>query len=188
MGCTLLIINFIIEVKGLGNMVKESKVVYYTVLDIEPIKLLIALTEEGICKIDFGINEETFFKWIQKNKTECNIVKDSKPFSLAAIQIEQYFKKEREVFTVKLDIIATQFQKKVYKEMQEIPYGGTVTYKQLAMNVGGQGYSRAVGNAANKNPIPIIIPCHRVIGSDGSLTGFGGGVDLKERLLQLEKR
>jgi O-6-methylguanine DNA methyltransferase len=169
-------------------MDKENKVVYYTVLDIEPIKLLIAATEEGICKIDFGIKEEFLLKWIQSNKPECKIVKDSKPFSLAAMQIEQYFKKKREIFTVKLDVIATQFQKKVYNEMLEIPYGGTVTYKHIAMNVGGQGYSRAVGNAANKNPIPIIIPCHRVIGSDGSLTGFGGGVDLKERLLKLEER
>ena len=81
----------------------------------------------------------------------------------------------------------TPFQRKVWSALEEIPYGRLVTYKQVAHRIGNPKAVRAVGGANGKNPIPIIVPCHRVIGSDGSLTGFGGGLDIKQRLIDLEK-
>ena len=82
----------------------------------------------------------------------------------------------------------TDFQNRVWRALQRIPYGGTISYKQLAEEVGSPKAVRAVGAANGANPIPIIIPCHRVIGKDGSLTGFGGGLKLKRKLLELESR
>lgn len=89
-------------------------------------------------------------------------------------------------FNLELDLRGTEFQRKVWNELLNIPYGETRTYKEMAKEVGSPRGFRAVGGALNKNPIPIIVPCHRVIGSNGELTGFAGGVRLKRRLLELE--
>ncbi|WP_363320921.1 methylated-DNA--[protein]-cysteine S-methyltransferase [Mahella sp.] len=105
----------------------------------------------------------------------------------AARQIEQYLKKERCSFELPLAPKGTIFQQKVWAALQTIPYGKTRSYKQVAEAIGQPKAFRAVGMACNKNPIAIIIPCHRVIGSNGSLTGYAGGVELKSRLLQLER-
>ncbi|MCP4340323.1 MAG: methylated-DNA--[protein]-cysteine S-methyltransferase [Desulfobulbaceae bacterium] len=80
----------------------------------------------------------------------------------------------------------TAFQKRVWQELQKIPFGQTTSYGEIAKRIGNSKASRAVGMANGKNPIPIIVPCHRVIGKDGSLTGFGGGLDIKKQLLKLE--
>ncbi len=85
-----------------------------------------------------------------------------------------------------LEIIGTNFQKKVWDELTKIPYGATISYGELANRVGDKNKMRAVAAANGANPIPIIIPCHRVIGADGSLTGYGGGLDVKQKLLELE--
>lgn len=103
-------------------------------------------------------------------------------------QIEEYFKGERQTFDIKLSVQGTVFQKKVWEELQKIPYGKTATYKDIAKNIGNKNASRAVGMANNKNPIAIIIPCHRVIGSNGNLTGYAGGINIKKYLLDLEKQ
>ena len=89
-------------------------------------------------------------------------------------------------FNLKLDLIGTKFQKLVWRELIKIPYGGTVTYADIARRVGRSKASRAVGRAVAENPIPIIIPCHRVISSDGSIGGYSFGVKIKEFLLELE--
>lgn len=102
-------------------------------------------------------------------------------------QLQEYFAGERKVFTVPLDFIGTPFQKLVWQAMMEIPYGQTRTYGQLAMQIDHPTASRAVGAANGKNPISIIGPCHRVIGSSGKLTGYAGGLEVKQRLLQLER-
>ena len=109
-------------------------------------------------------------------------------FKKVLIQLEAYFKGELTRFDLKLKIQGTQFQKTVWQELVKIPYGETISYGELAKKIQNPKASRAVGMANNKNPIPIIIPCHRVIGKDGSLTGFGGGLETKEKLLNLEKR
>ena len=97
-------------------------------------------------------------------------------------QLEEYFKSERQTFDIRLSAQGTDFQKTVWKELQKIPYGKTATYKDIAKNIGNKNASRAVGMANNKNPIAIIIPCHRVIGSNGNLTGYAGGINIKKYL------
>ncbi|MFK4784657.1 methylated-DNA--[protein]-cysteine S-methyltransferase [Fusobacterium sp. MFO224] len=103
-------------------------------------------------------------------------------------QLDEYFSGKRECFDLTLNFKGTQFQKKVWKALLNIPYGKTKTYKEIAIEVGSPRAYRAVGSANNKNPIPIIIPCHRVIGSNGKLVGFAGGINLKEKLLNLEQK
>ncbi len=109
-------------------------------------------------------------------------------FLKAIDQLDAYFKGELTKFDIELDIQGTDFQKKVWQELVKIPYGETLSYGELAKRIGNPKASRAVGMANGKNPISIIVPCHRVIGKNGSLTGFGGGLDAKKTLLDLEKR
>ncbi|NTW96016.1 MAG: methylated-DNA--[protein]-cysteine S-methyltransferase [Erysipelotrichaceae bacterium] len=106
----------------------------------------------------------------------------------ASIQLNEYALGKRKTFDLKLDPKGTVFQKKVWIAMREIPYGETKTYGDLARAVGSPKGFRAVGGACNRNPIAIVQPCHRVVGSDGKLTGFFGGLDLKQKLLDFEKR
>lgn len=103
-----------------------------------------------------------------------------------ARQLEEYFARTRKVFTVKLDFAGTDFQRKVWHALLTIPFGETRSYGQIAKQIGQPNAVRAVGAANGQNPIPIIAPCHRVIGSTGKLTGFGGGLPVKAHLLSLE--
>ena len=104
----------------------------------------------------------------------------------AKIQLMEYFQGKRKQFELKLRPEGTAFQRSVWKEMEKIPYGKTRSYKDIAEALGDARKARPVGGAANKNPLPLVIPCHRVVGTNGSLTGFGGGVDVKKYLLELE--
>ena len=104
----------------------------------------------------------------------------------AFTQLKEYFKRKRKEFDLQLDIIGTDFQKKVWKELMKIPYGQTISYNLLAINLGDKKLIRAAAAANGANPLPIIIPCHRVIGSDGSLVGYGGGLEVKKKLLEIE--
>lgn len=106
----------------------------------------------------------------------------------AFLQLEEYWRGERKYFDLPISPSGTAFQQMVWKALMEIPYGGTRSYKQLAAEINKEKAYRAVGMANYKNPIPIIIPCHRVIGSDGSLTGYLGGLEVKKMLLTLEKQ
>lgn len=101
-------------------------------------------------------------------------------------QLDEYFQKKRRVFEIPVDLYGTPFQKRVWRQLQSIPYGEVRTYKEIASEIGSPKAVRAVGGANNKNPLSIIIPCHRVIGSNGSLVGYGGGLHIKEYLLTLE--
>ena len=102
-------------------------------------------------------------------------------------QLRAYFKRELEQFDIPLAPVGTPFQLKVWQALRTIPYGELVSYKTIAEAIGNPKAVRAVGGANGKNPLPIIVPCHRVIGSDGSLTGFGGGLETKKRLIDLER-
>ncbi len=103
-------------------------------------------------------------------------------------ELKDYLKGNRKDFTFDLSIKGTTFQKQVWSELIKIPYGETRTYKEIAEAIGNPKAVRAVGGANNKNKIPIVIPCHRVIGADGSLTGYAGGVDIKRELLRIESK
>jgi len=111
---------------------------------------------------------------------------DRKPFAEATRQLRAYFAGERHDFDFAYRPSGTPFQLRVWRELVKIPYGETTSYGELARRIGNPNASRAVGLANGSNPIPIVIPCHRVIGSNGKLTGYGGGLDIKEKLLELE--
>ncbi len=134
---------------------------------------------------DAAITELKIFR--QPEKAPDNLVQQDTPLLLEAKrQLEEYFAGLRAAFSLPLAPKGTDFQKLVWRELENIPYGETRTYGQIAEAVGNPAASRAVGGANHKNPIAIMIPCHRVIGADGSLTGYAGGLDVKETLLRLE--
>ena len=120
-------------------------------------------------------------------KKEDEIEKETELIKKAYTQLEEYLSGKRTEFDIEIEMIGTEFQKKVWKELLNIPYGETRSYKDIAIAIGNEKACRAVGNANNKNPIAIIVPCHRVVGSDGSMTGYAGGLNIKEKLLKIEK-
>ena len=113
--------------------------------------------------------------------------RDDDAFGDVAEQLDAYFAGDLTTFDVRLDLHGTEFQRAVWALLLEIPYGETRSYGELAIRLGNPGASRAVGLANGRNPVGIIVPCHRVIGADGSLTGYGGGLPRKRRLLELER-
>ncbi|GBE68268.1 methylated-DNA--protein-cysteine methyltransferase [Mycobacterium sp. MFM001] len=113
---------------------------------------------------------------------------DEAAFPDAVDQLEAYFAGERTEFDLELDMAGTEFQRRVWQALTTIPYGETRSYGEIAAQIGAIGAARAVGLANGHNPVAIIVPCHRVIGAGGSLTGYGGGLDRKRSLLELEKR
>ena len=113
-------------------------------------------------------------------KSETSIIKQAKN------ELDEYFKGKRKTFDLPLAPKGTEFQLKVWEALKNIPYGNTASYKDIAIAVGNEKACRAVGMANNKNPICIVIPCHRVIGSNDSLVGYSGGLDIKEKLLKIE--
>jgi len=108
-------------------------------------------------------------------------------FRETIVQLDEYFSGQRKSFTLPLAPKGTVFQKMVWHELQQIPYGTTCSYGEIAQKINNPKACRAVGMANGKNPIPIIIPCHRVIGKNGTLTGFGGGIGVKQQLLDIEQ-
>ncbi|MDQ0456081.1 methylated-DNA--[protein]-cysteine S-methyltransferase [Rhizobium paknamense] len=114
-------------------------------------------------------------------------VRDRSAFGLAKAQLRDYFEGERREFELPLAMQGTSFQVSVWRELAKIPFGLTISYGELARRLGNPAAVRAVGTANGANPLPIVIPCHRVIGSNGSLTGFGGGLETKKWLLELEQ-
>jgi methylated-DNA-[protein]-cysteine S-methyltransferase len=114
-------------------------------------------------------------------------VRDDQVFPDVVDQLEGYFAGERTDFGVALDLVGSEFQCRVWRALLAIPYGETRSYGQIAEEVGASGAARAVGLANGRNPVAIIVPCHRVIGANGGLTGYGGGLERKRSLLDLEK-
>lgn len=138
----------------------------------------------GYLKIGY---EDDFVVLLEKQDTEEATEQKNKFTDMVFGQIMEYLSGERKEFTFKCKLIGTEFQKKVWNELSKIPYGETRTYKEIAEAIGCEKGYRAVGNANNKNPIFIVYPCHRVIGANGKLVGYAGGLDMKEALLNIEK-
>jgi methylated-DNA-[protein]-cysteine S-methyltransferase len=109
------------------------------------------------------------------------------PFSDVEAQLQEYFAAERVAFDIRLTMNGTQFERRVWQALQEIPYGETVSYGEIARRVGQPSAARAVGLANGRNPVAVVVPCHRVIGANGTLTGYGGGLERKRLLLELEQ-
>ncbi len=160
---------------------------YWQSLDTPIGEILVAGSARGICRVSFS--PELSGDWLDWFDRHCS----SRPktgfqplLKRAARQLSAYFLLRRKVFDLPLDLRGTPFQVRIWKNLAKVPYGSTVSYGGLARQVEKPGAAQAVGAAMGKNPLPIIIPCHRVIGSDGSLVGFGGGLGTKARLLRLE--
>ncbi|MGN0729217.1 methylated-DNA--[protein]-cysteine S-methyltransferase [Treponema sp.] len=124
---------------------------------------------------------------IQLEKTE-NTGEESALAKKAHEQLSEYFQGKRREFNLPLEMKGTEFQKKVWQELLKIPYGSTCSYKDIAIRIGNENAVRAVGGANNKNAIMIVVPCHRVVGISGALTGYACGLDIKKHLLDLEKK
>ncbi len=154
---------------------------YYTYTDSPIGRLLLAGDGENLHTLGFPGGK-------MQRRHEPGWVEDATLFTQAIEQLRAYFAGELKQFDLSLAPAGTDFQRKVWSALQGIPYGETRSYGELATEVGNGKASRAVGAANGRNPIPVIIPCHRVVGSDGSLTGFGGGLETKQRLLALELR
>ena len=154
-------------------------------------KLLITAHDGQIIGINFTMEGAPPPPTLPKNfddNGKSYIDADTTVMQQCAKELEAYFAGTLKAFTVPINPMGTDFRKRVWQALQTIPYGETISYKQLAERVGNPAASRAVGGANHHNPVNIIIPCHRVIGAGGKLTGYGGGLSNKEFLLELEKR
>ncbi len=151
----------------------------YDVIETPIGPLLVAADEAGLRRISFAERGKA-------RQPEAGWVRDAAPFRQLASQLQEYFAGKRRRFSLRLAPEGTAFQRATWQALAEIPYGTTISYAELARRVGRPAASRAVGAANGANPLPIVVPCHRVIGADGSLTGFGGGLPVKRALLELE--
>jgi len=147
--------------------------------------LRLLATDQGLCGIVFP-GQEHPDRWIARYLAGYVLVEGSTFLQEARGQLCGYFSGERHAFDLPLDLFGTPFQKNVWQALLSIPYGQTRSYSQVAVAVGRPQATRAVGGAIGSNPLPIVIPCHRVIRSNGSLGGFGGGLEIKAALLRLE--
>ena len=138
--------------------------------------LTVASTDKGLAAVHFGACIPQ------------NAIVDEKANQPYARQLLEYFQGQRTHFDFPLDMSGTPFQMAVWRELQRIPYGETRSYGEIARSIGKPGAARAVGLANHDNPVAIVVPCHRVIGRNGSLTGYGGGLQLKQKLLSLEQQ
>lgn len=153
--------------------------ILYTVIDTPLGCLLVAGSPNGLTRINFQAGTQAITppeSWREQPAA----------FVEATRQLQAYFHGDLRQFDLPLAPQGTAFQLQVWQAMQAIPYGGTATYAELARQVGRPQSARAVGGASSRNPLPVVVPCHRVVGSDGSLTGYAGGLHLKQALLDLE--
>lgn len=148
-------------------------------------KIHLALTEKGLFEIGIRDSEKRFLKSLQK-VYNIKPVKDSAAFKDIVKLLKRYLKGERLKIDIPFDLKGTHFEKRVWKALLKIPYGKTKSYGEIAKEIGLPNGARAVGNACGKNPIPIIIPCHRVIAGNGGLGGYTGGTGIKKKLLRIE--
>ncbi|MBA9088130.1 epoxyqueuosine reductase [Fontibacillus solani] len=168
----------------------EAEVLYYDEMDSVIGKLTLVTSTRGLCHIEFGPYSDcsdVLNRWVQRYYKGSQMVASKEALSTASRQLKEYFAGERRQFDLRLDLQGSEFQRKVWNALLTIPYVETASYKDIAEMIGQPKAVRAVGGANNKNPIPIIVPCHRVIGSNGSLVGYGGGLSIKESLLSLER-
>lgn len=160
---------------------KNLESVYYACSEISGIHFKIFASHKGISTIFLNKKDGTI-----EADNLIHLQADD-PFLFNVFdELKEYFNHERKLFSVPLDLIGSEFQVKVWKELLKIPFGKTVSYKTISERLGDEKLIRAVGKANGANPIPIIIPCHRVINSDGSLGGYSVGLNIKEKLLKLE--
>lgn len=161
--------------------------VAYDVLDDTPVgKLLVGVSERGLCRVHFDPDPELELEDLAR-RFGPRILRAPAALDGVRRELDEYFEGRRHAFDLALDLhAAPEFHQRVLAELARVEYGHTTTYGALAARVGSPKAARAIGTVMNRNPIPIVLPCHRVVGASGSLTGYGGGLDRKEWLLRLE--
>ena len=161
--------------------------VAYDVLPDTPVgTLLVGVTDRGVCRISFDPEPEHHLELLARTLGP-RVLRSSKPVDRLRRELDEYFDGRRHRFDIEPDVRGvTDYYRQVLTELARVEYGTTTTYGALAALTGNPRAARAVGTVMNRNPIPIVLPCHRVIGASGSLTGYGGGLDRKEHLLRLE--
>ncbi|GGA85686.1 methylated-DNA--[protein]-cysteine S-methyltransferase [Ornithinibacillus halotolerans] len=166
-------------------------IIYYEDIKTKIGPLLVLVKDSQVVRIDYGTfadNIEKIEKWLKKYLGDVQFIQSPEKVSHVKEQLNEYFNKQRSTFNLDFKPFGTDFQKQVWQSLvNELPYGRTKTYKDIALAIGKPAAVRAVGGAINKNPLSIVIPCHRVIGMNGSLTGYNGGLDRKEYLLKHEE-
>jgi len=159
----------------------------YSILSVPLLKkVFVASTGKGVCAIDFHVGEKEFLKYLRK-RFNGRVVKKPKGNKRVLSQLKAYLGGKRTDFDCPLDLGGTPFQRRVWAALMKIPYGETRSYQDIARAIGHARAYRAVGNANGANPVPLIVPCHRVIESNGGLGGYGQGLGFKKKLLDLEK-
>ncbi len=160
---------------------------FYTVYPWKFCDLYIVSTDRGLSNIEFG-RVKTEKEFVSFFKNRFNITRDDAGFKTLRLKLDQYFQGLPVDFDEPVELLqGTVFQRKVWGLVREIPYGQTRTYGQIAGQINKPGAARAVGAANGANPLPIVIPCHRVVQTNGNLGGYGGGLDIKDALLRLER-
>lgn len=159
----------------------KMSLVYHTNLQSPVGQLLLAGDDRGLHLISFAAGKHAI-------RPQPGWVENKEPFQETIRQLQAYFRGELQEFDLPLALEGTPFQVRVWQSLRAIPYGQTISYGQLAHQIGQPNAARAVGLANGSNPIPIIVPCHRVIGANGNLTGYGGSLSIKQKLLSLESR
>jgi O-6-methylguanine DNA methyltransferase len=176
--------------RGLWDSVKPlpAGTIYYAKVDSPWGKMLLADKGKGLFLLKLNINKSSKFEDITEEDSGIKIIQNDAHFEPLMQQLNEYFDGKRTQFNWELDIsTGTEFQQIVWQALKKIPYGKSLSYGELARKIGKPKASRAVGNACGKNPIPILIPCHRVLGSQDNLGGFSAGLKLKKTLLSIEK-
>jgi O-6-methylguanine DNA methyltransferase len=160
--------------------------IYYSSFDSPVLKkVFVASTNQGVCAVDFLTSQQRFLKKLRK-KFPGNIIRGDRKNREVLAQLKRYLTGKLKHFDCPLDLRGTSFEKKVWSALKRIPYAKTRSYKDIAESIGHPKAFRAVGNANGCNAIPLIIPCHRVIETNGGLGGFGHGLKVKRQLLALE--
>ena len=158
----------------------------YDVLDSPVGSLLVAATPRGVCRISYDADAEAQAERLAR-VYGVRVLRAPRAVDAVRRELDEYFSGKREVFDVQLDLAAApEFTRDVLGELARVPFGEVTTYGHLAARVGRPRAARAVGTVMNRNPLPIVLPCHRVVGSSGSLVGYAGGLERKQALLQLE--
>ena len=159
--------------------------VAYDLVDSPIGALLVAVTERGLCRVAFDPEPERDLEPLAR-EFGAKVLRAPKAADETRRELSEYFEGTRTAFDLPIDVRFDAFRLRVMDELARVPYGEVTTYGALAARAGRPKAARAVGTFMNRNPIPIVLPCHRVVGANGSLTGYGGGLERKERLLQLE--
>ena len=163
------------------------KKIYWTSFSSRIGTVYVASSDHGVCKISIPAQgKKEFMSWLQKHCGNAELVEVASRNKLIIDELNRYLDRRLVKFHAPLDPIGTEFQREVWTQLRKVRYGTTITYKDLAKRVGIPGAYQTVGRANAANPLPIVVPCHRVIGSDDSLVGYGAGIKTKEFLLRLE--